>query len=252
MVPADTSGPYRAAGMTLNEANSAFQDADFADDLNIGDIERPAERAYQGIRRAILKGILPSGAHLREEALAQMTGTSRTPVREALRRVVAEGLARADNRHRYVSDFSFKEVSIVFDIRIRLESFAARVAAENITDSELAELDHILVEIDRIENVGQPAATERFAELNSRFHNTIIKATRSMQMQTLSAQAVSLPLEVIKQFVWEQTVNIAQSNDQHRVIVTALKQRNPDWAENAMAGHILSTKPHRPSIMPRG
>jgi DNA-binding transcriptional MocR family regulator len=84
---------------------------------HIRGIAKPAERAYLGIRHAILTGLLKGGDHLREETLAQMTGTSRTPVREALRRLVAEGLATADNRHRFVTDFSYDEVVIIFDGR---------------------------------------------------------------------------------------------------------------------------------------
>ncbi len=216
---------------------------DLAAELATEGIERPAERAYQGIRRAILRGALPGGSHLREEPLAQMTGTSRTPVREALRRLVAEGLARADNRHRYVADFSFGEVRIVFDIRARLESYAARVAASIITEQELAELDRIVEAIDELSGISREQVVEDFVELNTEFHSNVVKATKSFQMESLSAQALSLPLELIKQFVWEQRVNIRRSNAQHRDIVAALRAGNPDWADTAMYGHIISTRP---------
>lgn len=219
--------------------------ASLAAELDGEGIERPAGRAYQGIRRAILRGALPAGSHLGEEALARMTGTSRTPVREALRRLVAEGLARADQRHRFVADFSFEEVTIVFEIRARLESYAARIAATTITATEVEALEEIVAAIDEIGPSRSEAELQRFVELNTRFHASVVRATRSAQMQTLSAQALSLPLELIKQFVWEQRVNIARSNDQHRDIVAALKAGNPDWAEAAMSGHILSTKPAR-------
>lgn len=219
-----------------------------AGELQLDEIEKPAERAYQGIRHAILSGALPGGSHLPEEALAQMTGTSRTPVREALRRLVAEGLARADNRHRYVADFSYQELKIVFNIRARLESYASRIAAELIAEAEIAELERIVEQIDKIGDTDDPAQVRLFADLNTRFHTTIVGATRSIQMQSLSAQAISLPLELIKQFVWEQRVNIARSNNQHRDIVAALRARDPEWAETAMSGHILSTRPRRKAM----
>ena len=101
---------------------------------------KPAERAYETIRDAILSGALPAGEHLREESLAQMTGTSRTPVREALQRLTAEGLALAENRHRFVADFSFHEVEVIFDLRARMESYAAKLAATRITEPELDRL----------------------------------------------------------------------------------------------------------------
>ncbi|TYC61836.1 GntR family transcriptional regulator [Rhodobacterales bacterium] len=216
-----------------------------AEQLANDGIERPAERAYQGIRRAILRGDLPGGSHLREEALAQMTGTSRTPVRDALRRLVAEGLATADNRHRFVADFSYREVQIVFDVRARLESYAARIAAQSVSDAEIVHLEGIVEAIDEIGDLDDETDFERFVELNTQFHSSVIKTTRSVQMESLSAQALSLPLELIKQFVWEQRVNIRRSNAQHLDIVDALKARNPEWAEAAMYGHILSARPRQ-------
>ena len=204
---------------------------------------RPADRAYEGIREAILTGVLKPGEHLREEQLAAMTGTSRTPVREALRRLVGDGLATAENRHRFVTDFSYDEVVIVFELRAKVESYAAGVAASKITDAELATLDRIIGEIDQIDPAGGVDAVHRFITLNSEFHSTIVNSTRSRQLKLMTAQAISLPLVLIKQFVWDQSINIRRSNAQHRDIHAALSQRNSEWAATAMAGHILSTKP---------
>lgn len=209
----------------------------------VEDATRPAERAYQGIRRAILTGELKPGEHLREEPLAAMTGTSRTPVREALRRLVGEGLATAENRHRYVTDFSYEEVVIVFELRAKVESYAAGVAASKITDEELRTLERVIEAIDRIDLSDGAEASNQFISLNSKFHATIVNATRSRQLKLMTAQAVSLPLVLIKQFVWDQSINIVRSNAQHRDILAALAQRNGEWAATAMAGHILSTKP---------
>ncbi|HWK68963.1 MAG TPA: GntR family transcriptional regulator [Rhizobiaceae bacterium] len=214
--------------------------------------ERPADRAYDGIREAILTGVLKPGEHLREEQLATMTGTSRTPVREALRRLVAEGLATAENRHRFVTDFSYEEVVIVFELRAKVESYAAGVAAAKITDEELKRLERIIHHIDQIDPAGGVDAVHRFITLNSDFHGTIVQSTRSRQLKLMTAQAISLPLVLIKQFVWDQSINIARSNAQHRDILAALSQRNAEWAATAMAAHILSTKPRPRSAQPSG
>lgn len=224
-----------------------FDESALSDELDLAGIDKPAERAYEGIRRAILSGMLPGGAHLGEESLARMTGTSRTPVREALRRIVGEGLAHEDGRSRFVAEFPFEEVAIVFDIRARLESYAARVAAERITAPELAELSRIICAIDELAAENPERDTiRRFAELNTEFHARIINATKSPQMQNLSARATSIPLEMIKQFVWSQKVNIDRSNQQHRDILVALENRNPMAAEALMSAHILSTRPNQP------
>jgi len=237
--------PAVAAGMTPPPPGLAVEPRS-------PEIQKPAERAYQGIRRAILTGLLKSGEHLREEPLAQLTGTSRTPVREALRRLVAEGLATAENRHRYVTDFSYEEVVVVFDVRARLESYAASVAAQKITADELAALDRLIAAIDEIGTDRSDAAAERFVQLNSDFHATVARAARSKQLLSLSAQAAALPLVMIKQFVWDQRIDILRSNAQHKDIAAALGQRNSEWAATAMMAHILSTKPRPRDGFPAG
>jgi DNA-binding GntR family transcriptional regulator len=222
------------------------------DELNLveGDTgrERPADKAYLGIRRAILTGALKSGEHLREEPLAQMTGTSRTPVRDALGRLVAEGLAVQVNRHRFVADFSFGEITVVFGLRARIEGYAASLAAQRITQSEIEKLAEIINRIDQLAGLDPEAAAERFLKLNAEFHAVIVRATRSSQLQALVAQTVAVPLTTIKKFVWDQKLNIARSNAQHRDILEALTQRDSDWAEASMTGHILSTRPKSPPL----
>lgn len=207
------------------------------------DLQRPVEKAYHGIRDAILSGRLKPGDHLPEELLASMTGTSRTPVREALRRLAAEGLATVSNRHRFVTHFTAEEVSIIFDIRAQHESYAASIAAQKITPAELERLQFLIDAMAEIEGDGGSEVAGRFLDLNTEFHTAIVDATRSAQLKRLTAPAAALPLILVKQFVMDQRVNVARSNAQHRDILAALAARNSEWAAAAMSGHILSTKP---------
>lgn len=234
-----TSGPDHVIGDSLD----IRIDPELVSKMGHAQAAKPVDRAYEGIRQAILTGVLKPREHLREEQLAAMIGTSRTPVREALRRLVAEGLATAENRHRFVTDFSYEEVVIIFELRANVESYAARVAASKITDAELRMLEQIIAKIDRIDIGEGVESVHRFITLNSEFHRTIVNATRSRQLKAITAQAVSLPLVLIKQFVWDQSINVVRSNAQHRDILAALSQHNGDWAATSMAGHILSTKP---------
>jgi DNA-binding GntR family transcriptional regulator len=196
--------------------------------------------------------VLKSGDHLREEPLAQMTGTSRTPVRDALGRLVAEGLAVQMNRHRFVADFSFEEITVVFGLRARIEGYAASLAAQRITLHELETLTDIIHQIDQLAGLDPEVAAEGFLKLNAEFHSVIVRATRSSQLQALIAQTVAVPLTTIKKFVWDQKLNIVRSNAQHRDILEALSQRDSDWAEASMTGHILSTRPKSPPVKQQG
>lgn len=221
--------------------NSMEQVTLLTDDL---DTQRPAEKAYKGIRHAILSGKLKPGDHLPEEMLASMTGTSRTPVREALRRLVSEGLATVNNRHRFVTDFSPEEVSIIFDIRAQHESYAASIAAQKITAAELSRLQHLIDAMAELEtDPGGSGVVERFLALNTEFHSVIVDAARSAQLKRLTAPAAALPLILVKQFVMDQRVDVVRSNWQHRDILAALTARNSEWAAATLSGHILSTKP---------
>lgn len=230
--------------MTSDRMPGMPSDIIFGDDVVEGLMDqRPVERAYQVIRRAILHGTLKPGEHLAEEMLAGMTGTSRTPVREALRRLVAEGLAMASNRHRFVAEFSYEEVVIIFDMRAQMEGYAAGIAAQKITPAELSRLARLIDEIADIEQETGQDAVEQFLKLNTEFHEVITEATRSRQIRHLTAPAVALPLVLVKQFVMEQAVDMVRSNRQHRDIYAALSQRDSEWARLAMSGHILSAKP---------
>lgn len=204
---------------------------------------RPSDRAYLRIRNAILTGELGAGTRLREEPLADLTETSRTPVRAALERLVAEGLARVEGRNRYVIDHSSEETAVVFEIRARLESLAARLAAERIEPDELAMLEETIERIDEVEPLDPAIAADRFVTLNGQFHDIILTASRSHQLTILGRQAASLPLVLLKSLLWRQGIGIARSNAQHRDILLAITEGNGDWAAAAMASHVLSTRP---------
>lgn len=207
---------------------------------------KPAERAYQGIRDAILTGRLRQGELLAEEPLAAMTGTSRTPVREALRRLAVEGLAATVDRHHFVAELTFDEVALMFELRAEMEGFAAAIAAERIAPAEIDRLHRIVAAIDTLPPVAPRAEPGDFLRLNAEFHATVLDAGRSTQLRRLVAPVTALPLALMKRVMLDQPLDIARSNAEHRAIVAALAARDPAAARAAMAGHILATKPRRP------
>ena len=104
-------------------------------------MSRASDRAYAGIRSMILSGELPAGAPLGEEALAERCGVSRTPVRDALRRLEAELLVKRNETQRsFVADWSLGDVADAFELRAMLEGHAARRAAERMDDATLQRL----------------------------------------------------------------------------------------------------------------
>jgi DNA-binding GntR family transcriptional regulator len=122
------------------------------------------ELVLASVRDAILAGVLDPGARLRQEELAELFGTSRIPVREALRALEYEGLVRSEPHRGFtVTSLDADDVEEVYDLRIVLESHAIRLAIPLLTDEDLAELEGIYSEMVSAPNADlQLAARERF------------------------------------------------------------------------------------------
>lgn len=205
--------------------------------------DKPAERAYSGIRDAILSGKLSPGDHLREEPLAEMTSTSRTPVREALRRLVADGLAREENRHRYVTEFTDAEITLMFDLRARIEGFAASLCAIRIDQAGLQHLDGLIAQMDQIEASHTGAGIATFLECNTRFHNAILEQTGSDYLERMAHPMLMTPAALVHQHMNRNKISPSVSNAQHKEIYRALAAHHPEWADAAMRAHVLSSRP---------
>ena len=214
-----------------------------------GEAGRPPDRVYEAIRSQILSGTLSPGSHLGEEQLALLTNSSRTPVREALRRLVSEGLViTGQNRRSYVAEFDPKEADAVFEIRARLEAYSASMAAKRITE---AQIDRLCALSDQIEALGPIVSRDslsKFLRLNEAFHQTILAAAGSRQLSLAVGAAILIPLPLLKHYIWDAQVDIVRSNLQHRELIEALRQRNSRWAGECMASHINSTRPQNGPI----
>src|SRR6202050_3223278 len=102
---------------------------------------RAAERAYSAVRDGILQGRYNAGSRLTEQELASALGVSRTPVREALRRLHAEGLVEFEPNHgAVVALFELEDAEEIFELRALLEPISARRAAERVTAPIIAQL----------------------------------------------------------------------------------------------------------------
>src|ERR1700761_2955452 len=99
------------------------------------------DKAYLAIRDGIVNGAFPPGSHLTAQSLASATAMSRTPVREAMRRLHAEGLIQfIPHRGAFVRQLDRKDIYKIYDLVVLLETYAAEAAAENISRDQLAEL----------------------------------------------------------------------------------------------------------------
>ncbi len=153
-------------------------------------MSRASDLAYETIRAKILSGELAPMTQLKEEELAEMCGVSRTPIRDALRRLEADMLVRrTDTQRTFVPDWSPEEVEEIFTLRMLLESHAAGRAARFVTAEEIETLRSYTDLIrDAIEKPDFDSLT--FVENNRLFHNLILSIAKSDRLAKIRGMIV--------------------------------------------------------------
>ncbi len=200
-------------------------------------MSRASEQAYHQIRAMILSGALPPGDQIREEWLAEQCGVSRTPVREALRRLESELFIRRSERQRsYVADWSLDDIEDAFVLRELMEGLAAQRAASRISPAQLAALTSENRAIGAAISTSPPDVTAFLAH-NRNFHAIILEAANSPRLTNLLARLIEQPV------VWRtaQSYDVAdlqRSHRDHGELLAAFERGDGGWAESVMAGHI--------------
>lgn len=198
------------------------------------------ETARQTIRAAILSGEFSPGMRLREAELAERTGVSRTPVREALRLLESEGLITFEpHRGARVSTQSAQELYDLFELRALLEGHAAAVAAQRIQADELAHLDELAARM--AELLDQPDTSDEMTTLNGEFHRSIANAARVDHLSTVVPTLMHVPL-ILRTFRVYSADRLRSSVQQHLELTQALRHRDADWARSVMSAHILAAR----------
>jgi DNA-binding GntR family transcriptional regulator len=197
--------------------------------------------AYEQLRAAIVENRYRPGQRLIEQRIAAELGLSRTPVREALRILQAEGLVVSErNRGAIVRPLSPTEVVDLYGLRIRLESYAAELAAERITEQELGELVEAADEFGAVRHdvdVSTIEGVRRLNVANRRLHDRILAAARHDRLATMLARTVDIPL-VFQAFRSFGPAEIERSDVFHHLIVEAIGRRDGARAAGLMAEHI--------------
>lgn len=202
------------------------------------------ERAYEAIRDAILEGAFPPAARLKETELVAFCGVSRTPVREALRRLAAEDFVVIQrNRGAQVKSWSAEDLDELFSLRALLEGHAAARAANRIKPADLARIAGAVQEMsDVLERAtSQKKKVAAFLRLNAKVHEGIWLASGSERLVSMLRQLVeqALMAHTAAQFSLER---VAQSHHHHEELLQALAAGDPAWAEAVMRNHIHAAR----------
>ena len=197
-----------------------------------------AERALDTLREDILRGALPAGARLGEVELAERLGVSRTPVREALSRLAAEGLVElVPNRGARVASWTVDELEGVFALRSLLEPQLTALAVPHATPADLDALDDLAA---RMVDLGD-RDPDALVPLNRAFHGRLVELAAAPALATALAGAVHSPL-VARNFHAYDAASLQRSLAHHTEIVAALRAGDPEWARAVMTAHIHNAR----------
>ena len=193
------------------------------------------EMVYSRLEEEILTGELSHGTSLGEIALAKRLGVSRTPIRGALHRLAEEGLVEiSPNRGASVLGINVDDLVDIYRIRERLEGLASALAAERITEPELAKLSEA---VDLAEFYISRNDTEHIKELDTVFHSIIYKASGSRFLsRTLSE--LHRKIKAYRKRSLSVPGRVEKSESEHREILEAIKARNSEKADALTSLHV--------------
>ena len=200
-------------------------------------------QVYQELRTAIIEHRLSRGERLIQDVLAAQFGTSRIPVRDALKRLETDGLVTTDERGSYiVSVFGSEDVEEVYGLRMLLEPYAARKAIEHLTEGDLQELESIEQEM---RGAASQQEIERYVYLNQEFHTMFYELSRQRRLVAMIQSLWSglLPLTPIA-----VPGQLDRSVSEHQALLQALREKQSARVEELIRAHIqhaeMSLKAH--------
>jgi DNA-binding GntR family transcriptional regulator len=175
-----------------------------------------------------------------EQEIADALSVSRTPVREALRRLQAEGFLKVlPNVGAVVTPWTDTDTRNVFELRALLEPYGAARACEQITPEGIATLRRLAEEQYHESATRGEGHIERIGKLNSAFHRALQDFSGNARLVTLLPALLEAPM-MLKTFAKYQPQHLLRSASHHLEIVSALESRDPEWAASVMRSHILA------------
>jgi DNA-binding GntR family transcriptional regulator len=209
--------------------------------LNVEKIRVPSslsERAYEAIKESILKTDVTKvndGDRIDERGLSESLGISRTPLREAINRLVMEGFLKVVPRKGvYLVKKSKKEISEILLVRAALEGMAARLAVKHVTEKEIQKMKDLFEPFGESSTGGQFL---KYSDANIEFHELVLKTSQCGKLIELASNLFDHIRWIrFRTIVFED--RFPKMQKEHLAIIEALEKRDPDLAEKRMRAHI--------------
>jgi DNA-binding GntR family transcriptional regulator len=196
---------------------------------------RLSEKAYQLIKHKIITLELRPSTVIDEQSLMDELELGRTPIREALQRLDSENLVNVvPRRGTFVTDVSLTDLQKIFELRIVLEGFCARLAARRITLSQIDQMKSILEDLDKVES----GDYRRLISIDDRFHAMLYQAADNEFLSDVLSRLYDLSLRL-----WYLVLNhlddVQESIEQHRAVAHALQSGDGERAEELIKQHVV-------------
>jgi len=197
------------------------------------------QHVFEYLKLAITRGDIAPGNRLVESRIADSTGVSRTPVREALHKLESQGFLKKLPAGGFtVLGLTSQDIDETFGIRSVLESYAARLAAENHTTDGLAKLEKKIQEYQHCLEQGRVEELER---INTQFHELLYTLSKSPRLIKMIAD-LKAQIQRFRHIILSQETMAAQSNQDHKQMVAAIRKHDADGVEKLVREHILRGK----------
>jgi DNA-binding GntR family transcriptional regulator len=207
----------------------------------LGNIKRESlgTQVFEKVKGMILRGEIPPGIRIIENELADSMGISRTPVREAVHRLAAEGFVNTLPKGGYaVRGLTVSGVEETFNIRSTLESFAAFLAAKRFTDEELVPLEE---KIDEFQRCLDGNDLSKLTHINTEFHDLLYALSRSPRLIKI-IDDLRDDIFLLRKVMLNSADMARLSNKDHREMIKAMKKRDSGKVEELVKKHILRGK----------
>jgi DNA-binding GntR family transcriptional regulator len=197
------------------------------------------EATFQKLRSLLVEGLIPPGSKLNERELAESLHVSRTPIREAIKRLAADGLVELiANRGAIAIELSHADVINTFDVIAQLEGYSGELAAQRISNTALSELEALQYEM-----MASYARRDlsSYYQLNLRIHQLISQAANNSVLTQLFSQA-NARIEALRFRSNQNGVKWERAVEEHQEMIDALKARDSERMRKVMILHVMNKR----------
>ncbi len=203
------------------------------------DLRPIREIVYTEVRKAIFDGRMKKGDHLVENKIAEMMNVSRTPVREALRQLEAEGLvANIPRKGAVVKGITEEDATEIYDLREVLEGLTLRLACRNITDDDISSLKHVLK---LMEEKIESKDYDEYLKIHKTFNNIILKSANNKRLQSIMTKIYEY-LSSLRNISLIKVERRFLALEEHKEIVCSLENKDEEKAEKLAREHVKKAK----------